>query len=636
MSDFSLTGTSGAPSGTAPKGTVDVDIANADVYIYNSAWEKLAKNVAGAILITSLAAGSNGQVLTTTGGVPAWGTATGTISGVVAGNGLIGGGSSGSVTLDVAAADATITITANAIAVGQIANANVATGAAIAYSKLALTGSVVDGDIVGLAWTKIAGHPTDLGGYGITDAAASSVTLTAGAGMTGGGNLTSPRTFNVVANADGSIVVNADDIQVGVITSSQHGNQPGGALHPGATTTVAGFIKMTTDLAGTGASPIVVAITGSGDTAILRCNTVAWDSALSSPTIQQSAIVAPSGHGAATTVSGQNSLGGGASIGGPLHLSSGFGATSGSVDLQLGGTTTLSLTSAAAFQWDQAVNAPLFTQAAAASGNSGVTTTHRAQDGVGTNKSGGLWRAFGGAKTGTGLRGGFQLGFNGAGAEVMIEAAEVVSGSRVLAMAARGAVSTSNTGSAPGDGTLWIADCATVPTAKPSNGVGLWQESGKGIRSWGVNNLVRTLCASGYNSGNLAFEDAVKKDFTSSAAGSNSVVAFNFRDYGCSTGEWVWTAYVLITYLDLVDLSQGAWLRVYTGIINADGPLINGFSTLVRDAGGSIISPAPTNETINVTGGAVGTNQLVVTGGSTRTDGFHWFVDATLSLVKGP
>jgi hypothetical protein len=41
--------------------------------------------------------------------------------------------------------------------------------------------------------------------------------LTAGAGLTGGGNLSADRTFNVVANADGTIVVNADDIQVGTL-----------------------------------------------------------------------------------------------------------------------------------------------------------------------------------------------------------------------------------------------------------------------------------------------------------------------------------------------------------------------------------------------------------------------------------
>ena len=57
-------------------------------------------------------------------------------------------------------------------------------------------------------------------------------TLIAGAGLTGGGNLTADRTFNVGANADGSIVVNADDVQVGVLaTDAQHGNRGGGSQH---------------------------------------------------------------------------------------------------------------------------------------------------------------------------------------------------------------------------------------------------------------------------------------------------------------------------------------------------------------------------------------------------------------------
>jgi hypothetical protein len=56
--------------------------------------------------------------------------------------------------------------------------------------------------------------------------------LTAGTGMTGGGDLTADRTFNVVANADGSIIANAGDIQVGVLaTDGQHGVRGGGTQH---------------------------------------------------------------------------------------------------------------------------------------------------------------------------------------------------------------------------------------------------------------------------------------------------------------------------------------------------------------------------------------------------------------------
>lgn len=71
-----------------------------------------------------------------------------------------------------------------------------------------------------------------------------SVTLTAGSGLTGGGDLTANRTFNVVANADGSITVNADDIQVGVLASdAQHGVRGGGTQHAVATVSVAGFMS---------------------------------------------------------------------------------------------------------------------------------------------------------------------------------------------------------------------------------------------------------------------------------------------------------------------------------------------------------------------------------------------------------
>lgn len=559
------------------------------------------------------------------------GTGGGTLTGITAGAGLTGGGTSGTVTVDVVAGDLTLVVSANSMVVGTIGNANIAAGS-IAYSKLALASSIVNGDIVSLAWTKITGAPTTLGGYGISDAAASSVTLTAGAGMTGGGNLTAGRTFNVVANADGSIVVNADDIQVGVITDTQHGNRSGGSLHPGATTTVAGFIKMTTDLAGTGASPIVVAITGSGDTAILRCNTIAWDSALASPTIQQSAIITASGHGAATTVSGQNSLGGGASIGGPLHLSSGFGATSGSVDFQLGGTTTLSLTAASKFQWDQAVNIPSFTQAPAASGNSGVATIHTAQDGVGTNRDGGDWQAFGGAKTGTGLRGGAVLGLGGA--VVMFEATEIVTGKFVTLLNHLAFGSTAATGANPGSLVTFIGDCTSEPDvlSQPTGGLLAYSAAGR-LRHKGKNNLVTSLAA-GFTNSSVAFYEELRQDFSTASAGSGFAQIVNFRDYGGASGIWLWTMEILVTYVDLNDNSTGTWKKVYSGTVQSDSATVIGFSSLVQSSSGWINSPAPSFESVNVTAGSFGSNCLLVSCVSSRTDTFHWFVEGQMTLIK--
>jgi hypothetical protein len=70
--------------------------------------------------------------------------------------------------------------------------------------------------------------------------------LIAGAGLTGGGDLSADRTFNAVANADGSIVVNADDIQVGILaTDAQHGARGGGTQHAVATQSVNGFMVST-------------------------------------------------------------------------------------------------------------------------------------------------------------------------------------------------------------------------------------------------------------------------------------------------------------------------------------------------------------------------------------------------------
>lgn len=67
--------------------------------------------------------------------------------------------------------------------------------------------------------------------------------VTAGAGMTGGG-ASGAVTLNVIANADGSIVVAADDVKVGVLaTDAQHGNRTNGALHSVADGSNAGFMS---------------------------------------------------------------------------------------------------------------------------------------------------------------------------------------------------------------------------------------------------------------------------------------------------------------------------------------------------------------------------------------------------------
>jgi hypothetical protein len=91
-------------------------------------------------------------------------------------------------------------------------------------------------------WVSLVNAAIRGGGGGGGGDVPSSRTLTAGAGLTGGGTLAADRTFNVVANADASIVVNANDIQVGVISDAQHGTRGGGTTHANANGSTAGFM----------------------------------------------------------------------------------------------------------------------------------------------------------------------------------------------------------------------------------------------------------------------------------------------------------------------------------------------------------------------------------------------------------
>lgn len=89
----------------------------------------------------------------------------------------------------------------------------------------------------------VTGHDDAVGEVSVPPATRS---ITAGAGLTGGGDLSADRTLTVGANADGSITVNADDVQVGVLaTDAQHGARGGGTQHANATTSTAGFMSST-------------------------------------------------------------------------------------------------------------------------------------------------------------------------------------------------------------------------------------------------------------------------------------------------------------------------------------------------------------------------------------------------------
>ena len=132
-------------------------------------------------------------------------------------------------------------------------HAYVAGGGAIPWTAIDFTGSKLS-DIVDKPHNVLTGIQGGAGSefYHLTAAQHANAiiavpntrTLTAGAGLTGGGDLTANRTFDVGANADGSITVNANDIQVGVLASdAQHGVRGGGTQHAAATTATNGFMS---------------------------------------------------------------------------------------------------------------------------------------------------------------------------------------------------------------------------------------------------------------------------------------------------------------------------------------------------------------------------------------------------------
>lgn len=96
------------------------------------------------------------------------------------------------------------------IIAGTITNTEIASAAAIAYSKLNLSGSIVNGDIVSVVWSKITSTPTTLAGYGITDAVT-------GTGTTG----KLPKWSATSALTDSVVVESSSNIGIGLTPTSR-------------------------------------------------------------------------------------------------------------------------------------------------------------------------------------------------------------------------------------------------------------------------------------------------------------------------------------------------------------------------------------------------------------------------------
>ncbi len=88
----------------------------------------------------------------------------------------------------------------------------------------------------------INAHDIQLNPTVINAKADNTINITAGNGLTGGGDLTANRTLAVLA-ADSSVDVSAGGIKVNTITDLIHGNRAGGTLHADATISVSGFMS---------------------------------------------------------------------------------------------------------------------------------------------------------------------------------------------------------------------------------------------------------------------------------------------------------------------------------------------------------------------------------------------------------
>jgi hypothetical protein len=92
-----------------------------------------------------------------------------------------------------------------------------------------------------------------------------------------------------------------------------------------------------------------------------------------------------------------------------------------------------------------------------------------AQQAGGADHPGGNLALLGGARTGTGAKGGVQIGLNGVGGDKLIQLLELA-GQRVVGLLRSGFVTDSEMPANTGDLVLFFADCATAPTANPNSG----------------------------------------------------------------------------------------------------------------------------------------------------------------------
>ena len=154
----------------------------------------------------------------------------------------------------------------------------------------------------------------------------------------------------------------------------------------------------------------------------------------------------------------------------------------GSVELGIGGGVVLSLLSTT-FDFKPTAAAPQFGQSIrtsdAATNNLTVAAQSAWASSTGANVHGGHLLLRGGAEKGAaaGKKGGVRLQLN-ATTETLVEATEVAIGQRVVALCLGADVTATELPASTGDRVVYVANCATAPTATPVSGGILYASAG--------------------------------------------------------------------------------------------------------------------------------------------------------------